>query len=35
MRTKAALEVQRVLQGGAPRNCVNGVFLAHPRVNHE
>lgn len=23
MRTKAALEVKRVLQGAAPRNCVN------------
>jgi lactate dehydrogenase-like 2-hydroxyacid dehydrogenase len=27
MRTKAALEVKRVLQGGAPRNCVNKQWI--------
>jgi phosphoglycerate dehydrogenase-like enzyme len=27
MRTKAALEVRRVLLGGKPRNVVNGAFL--------
>ncbi len=28
MRTKAAAEVRRVLEGGRPRNCVNGQYLS-------
>ncbi len=31
MRSKAALEVRRVLEGGRPRNCVNGEYLAGRR----
>lgn len=31
MREKAAREVKRVLQGGAPRNCVNLAHMKNPR----